>query len=124
MRRYRHNLQLEQQLKLTAYLAARPALEVICRFKQKLCDLLLKKHRDRKQCQALVPRFLRAISEFLTAGLPQLVQLGQTLDAWSQEIAAMWRLPGTMALPKVCTIKWSSLAGRRLMAERGDSNPR
>jgi transposase len=26
------------------------------------------------------------------AGLPQLVQLGETLDAWRDEIGAMWRL--------------------------------
>jgi len=47
-------------------------LETIYRFKQRLCYLLLKKHRTRKQCE-------------------QLVQLGQTLVAWSEEIVAMWR---------------------------------
>jgi transposase len=91
MRRHRHNLKPDQQQKLTAYLTAHPALDVIYRFKQKLCYLLLKKHRNRKQCQALVPRFLRAIYQLRQAGLAQLVQLGKTLDAWSQEIVAMWR---------------------------------
>jgi transposase len=47
-------------------------LETIYRFKQRLCYLLLKKHRTHKQCE-------------------QLVQLGQTLVAWSEEIVAMWR---------------------------------
>ena len=51
-------------------------METIYRFKQRLCYLLLKKHRTRKQCQQLVPRFL---------------QLGQTLHAWSEEIVSMWR---------------------------------
>jgi transposase len=78
MRRHRHNLKPEQQTRLLAYLADHPALNVIYRFKQRLCYLLLKKHKTRKQCQKLVPRFLRAI-------------LGDTLHSWSEEIARMWR---------------------------------
>jgi transposase len=91
MRRHRHNLRADQQLRLAAYLAQHPALELIYRFKQRLCYLLLKKHRTRKQCEALIPRFLRAIHQLRHAGLAQLVQLGQTLSTWSQEIVAMWR---------------------------------
>jgi transposase len=91
MRRHRHNLRPEQFEKLTAYLRTYPALELIYRFKQRLCYLLLKKHRTRKQCQVLIPRLLRAIYELKQAGLAPLVQLGQTLSSWSQEIVAMWR---------------------------------
>ena len=39
----------------------------------------------------LIPRLLRAIHELRQAGLAPLVQLGQTLASWSQEIVAMWR---------------------------------
>ena len=91
MRRHRHNLSLTQQEKLAAYLLAHPALEVIYRFKQRLCYLLLKKHRNRKQCEALAPRFLRAVYQRRQAGLAQLVQLGETLNCWAEEIVAMWR---------------------------------
>jgi transposase len=91
MRRHRHNLSPTQQAKLTAYLLAHPVLEAIYRFKQRLCYLLLKKHRTHKQCQQLIPRFLRAVYQLRQAGLAQLVQLGQTLAAWSEEIVAMWR---------------------------------
>lgn len=38
-----------------------------------------------------MPRFLRAIYQLRQAGLAPLVQLGQTLAAWSEEIVAMWR---------------------------------
>ena len=38
-----------------------------------------------------MPRFLRSVQDLLDATLAQLVQLGQTLRAWSQEIVAMWR---------------------------------
>lgn len=91
MRRHRHHLSPTQQDQLYAYLLAHPALEVIYRFKQRLCYLLLKKHRNRTQCEALVPRFLRAVYQLRQSGLAPLVQLGQTLAAWSEEIVAMWR---------------------------------
>lgn len=91
MRRHRHNLRPDQQLRLTAYLETRPALQLIYRFKHKLCYLLLKKHRTRRQCQTLIPRFLRAVHQLRHAGLAQMVQLGQTLHTWSEEIVAMWR---------------------------------
>jgi transposase len=91
MRRHRQNLRPEQQVRLLAYLADHPALEVIYRFKQRLCSLLLKKHKTRKQCQKLIPRFLRAVHQLRQSGLAQLVTLGDTLHSWSEEIARMWR---------------------------------
>ena len=91
MRRHRHNLKPEQRLRLLAYLGERPALEVIYRFKQKLCYLLLKKHKTRSQCEKLVPRFLRAVVELRQSGLTQLATLGETLHCWREEIARMWR---------------------------------
>ncbi len=89
MRRHRHNLRPEQQLRLAAYLAGYPVLDLVYRFKQRLCYLLLKKHRTRRQCRPLARRFLRAVYHLRQAGLPQLVALG--LHAWREEIAAMWR---------------------------------
>ncbi len=53
MRRHRHNLKPEQRVRLSAYLAGFPVLELIYRFKQWLCYLLLKKHRTRRQCAPL-----------------------------------------------------------------------
>lgn len=91
MRRHRHNLRADQQLRLAAYLAQNPVLETIYGFKQRLCHLLLNKHRTRKQCQQLIPRFLRAVYQLRQAPLAPLAQLGQTLSAWSEEIVAMWR---------------------------------
>jgi transposase len=91
MRRHRHTLKPEQQQRLATYLAQHPVLELIYRFKQRLCYLLLKKHRTRKQCAQLAPRFLRAVYQLRQAGMAPLVALGETLHAWSEEIAAMWR---------------------------------
>jgi len=91
MRRHRHNLKPEQQTRLLAYLAEHPALKEIYRFKQRLCYLLLKKHKTRKRCETLVPRFLRAIADLRQSGLAQLVTLGDTLHSWREEIARRWR---------------------------------
>ena len=84
MRRHRHNLGTDQQLRLAAYLAQPPVLETIYRFKQRLCYLLLKKHRTRRQCEHLVPRFLRAVYQLRQTGLAPLVQLGRTLSLLAQ----------------------------------------
>jgi transposase len=91
MRRHRHNLKAEQKAKLGAYLDAFPALRVIYGFKQHLCYLLLKKHKTRRQCAKLIPRLLAAVDHLRQAGLPQMVQLGETLNTWKEEIATMWR---------------------------------
>jgi transposase len=91
VRRHRRNLSPEQWTKLTAYFTVFPALEPIYQFKQRLCDLLLYKHRTRKQCRSLLPRFLRSVEDLIDGKLAPLVQLGQTLRAWSHEIVAMWR---------------------------------
>ena len=91
MRRHRHNLKPEQKVRLEAYFDQFPALREIWRFKQRLCYLLLKKHRTRKQCLHLAKRFLKALHDLSQAGLAPLVQLGQTLTSWAAEIATMWR---------------------------------
>ncbi len=91
MRRHRHKLKPEQKTKLHTYWEQFPAMREIYRFKQKLCYLLLKKHRTRNNCAHLATRFLAAIDQLRQAGLAQLVQLGETLNAWSLEIATMWR---------------------------------
>ena len=91
MRRHRHKLSSEQHLRLSGYLREIPALELIYRFKQKLCYLLLEKHLTQKKCRQLAPRLLRMIAELRQAGLAPLVQLGNTLHSWREEIATMWR---------------------------------
>ena len=66
-------------------------MEAIYRFKQRLCYLLLKKHKTRLQCRHLAHRLLTAIAALKAAGLTEMVQLGNTLEGWSAEIACMWR---------------------------------
>jgi transposase len=91
MRRHRHNLTADQHSRLAAYLREHPVLETVYRFKQKLCYLLLEKHQTARNCRKLIPRLLRSIADLRQAGLAQLVQLGNTLHAWREEVATMWR---------------------------------
>jgi transposase len=98
MRRHRHNLKPEQRTRLAVYWTQQPTLEPIYRFKQRLSYLLLKKHKTRKQCERLAPRFLRAIYDLRQARLSHLVQLGDTLQSWSKEIATMWRFTRNNAI--------------------------
>ena len=91
MRRHRHNLKPEQHEKLSTYLKEQPAMEVVYRFKQKLCYLLLEKGLNQNKCRELAPRLLRMIAELREQKLEQMVQLGNTLHNWREEIATMWR---------------------------------
>ena len=91
MRRHRHNLKPEQKIRLAAYFKQFPAVQEIWRFKQRLGYLLWKKHRTRPKCLHLATRFLKSIHQLRQSGLAQLVQLGETLNCWSVEIARMWR---------------------------------
>src|SRR5579862_7197874 len=100
MRRHRHNLKPEQHAKLSAYLQTNPLLELVYRFKQKLCYLLLEKGRNQSRCRKLAPRLLRMIAQLQDLPLPSMVQLGKTLHAWREEIATMWRFTRNNGITK------------------------
>ncbi len=91
MRRHRHNLTPEQHARLALYLSQRPALQAIYRFKQRITYLLLEKHHNQKKCRRLATRFLRDVAALRCCGLAPLQTLGETLFAWREEIACMWR---------------------------------
>jgi len=91
MRRHQHHLKPEQHARLSQYLRENPALEVVYRFKQKLCYLLLNKRLNQNKCRELAPKLLRMIALLREQQLPQMVQLGNTLHSWREEIATMWR---------------------------------
>ncbi len=92
MRRHPKNLRdAEQESRLKAYLNEIPALKAIYDFKQKLCEILLHKHCTQKKCRSLAKPFLKAIAQLIDSKLQPLVVLGETLQSWKEEIAAMWR---------------------------------
>jgi transposase len=90
---------------------------MIYRFKQKLCYLLLEKHINQKKALQLAPRLLRMIAELRRAGLAPLVQLGNTLHSWREEIATMWRFTRNNAITEVFTPKWRSFSDKPMASE-------
>ncbi|HWR51559.1 MAG TPA: transposase [Bryobacteraceae bacterium] len=58
------------------------------------------------------PRFLRALSQLQRAGLPQLVQFGDTLASWSEEIARMWRFTRSNGITEGFHNKMGLITGR------------
>jgi len=91
MRRHAENLSEEQRPKLNAYLESLPALKIVYQFKQRLCHLLLHKHRTARQCRRLAPKLLRSIADLRASQFPSLRTLGDTFSSWADEIARMWR---------------------------------
>jgi transposase len=91
LRRHRRNLNPAQQDKLRTYFTAQPAVGAVWRFKEHLTALLTRKHRTRRQCRHLAPRFLRAIEALKNSAFASLVTLGETMHSWAAEIAVMWR---------------------------------
>lgn len=91
VRRHGHNLDPDQRHRLAEYLGRNPAFDAVYRFKQRLCRLLGIKHRTKRMCRRLVPLLLGAIRQLRASKFPPLVTLGETLHAWREEIARMWR---------------------------------
>jgi len=92
MRRHPKNLKSpEQQERLNRYLDENPVLKEIYRVKQRLMEILLLKAQNVRSCQRLIPRLLEEIRQLQDSGLHSLVTLGETLEAWQEEIACMWR---------------------------------
>jgi transposase len=91
MRRHEERLDPQQRVRLGEYLKGIPGLEPVYRFKQRLCRLLLIKHRTKRHCRRLVPYLLGGIQQLKSCPFPALQSLGQTLWAWREEIARMWR---------------------------------
>jgi transposase len=91
IRRHPEKLKPDQQRRLHQYFKTHPEVEAIYAFKQRLHTLLRKKMCKKSRCRKLAPRLLAMIRELRTCGLAQLETLGNTLHAWSGEIAAMWR---------------------------------
>jgi transposase len=91
MRRHEDRLDPDQRVRLADYLRSIPGLEPVYRFKQRLCRLLLIKHRTKRRCRRLVPFLLGSIEQLKSCPFPALQSLGQTLWAWREEVARMWR---------------------------------
>ena len=83
---------------LNRYLAENPALKVVYDFKQELMKLILSRVYSKSEARKLVPRFLDAIRALKMSNFKNLETLGNTLDAWKEEIVRMWRFSKTNSI--------------------------
>lgn len=91
LRRHAKHLSLEQTQTLARYLAGQPALAALYEFRERLCQLLLKRAQTAKACLALARQFLGHIDALRTCGFANLEALADTLYCWRNEIGRMWR---------------------------------
>ena len=108
MRRHRHNLKPPQQLRLAAYLAAHPALELIYRFKQKLCYLLLKKHRTRRHASPWRAVSWPLSTSFARPAYRNWCNSARLSTPGPKRSRPCGVSPKTTASRKVSTTKWNS----------------
>jgi hypothetical protein len=112
VRRHRHNLKPEQHEKLSACLKELPAMEVVYRFKQKLCYLLLEKRLNQKKCRELAPKLLRMIADLRAQGLAQLSNWAIPCIPGGKKSPPCGDSPEITESPKAFTPKWRFYKGR------------
>jgi transposase len=94
----RENLTQAQRDNFAKYLQKFPALEVIDKIQQELLGLMRIKHVNKHKARELIPKFLSLLEELKSCGFAGLESLGQTLEAWSEEIVRMWRFTKTNSI--------------------------
>lgn len=112
IRRHEDKLKPEQKIKLKSYLNKVPGLKITYEFKQKLNKLMRNKHRTKKQCKQLIPKFLKMIEELKKSHFTYLKKLGKTLEKWKFEIARMWRVTKTNSITEGLHNKMEVLSRR------------
>ncbi len=85
------NLTPTRLSKRNTYLEQHPAIAAIYDFKQKLQQLLTKKHCTAKECKRLLPHFLDMVNALKQSAFQPLRTLGNTLFRWRDEVVRMLR---------------------------------
>lgn len=91
MRRHEWNLKEDQIPKIQNYFTQVQGLEPLYRFKQDLMQLLLIKHRKKREVKDLIPQLLWHLNELLDNPWKPLKTFGETLKSWLEPIVRMWR---------------------------------
>jgi transposase len=91
MRRRMDRLAQEQTRTLAAYFQEHPEIQALYDFKQQLWDLLRHRGLNPHACRPLAQELLDRIDQLKASAFEAMSTLGQTLDAWKDEIARMWR---------------------------------
>lgn len=83
---------------LQRYLQENPAIKAVYDFKQSLMKLILSRVRWKREARPLITEFLDKIRALKESKFRNLIILGNTLDAWKEEIVRMWRFSKTNSI--------------------------
>ena len=91
LRKRQDNLSPIDRQRLRALFAKYPALAPLYDAMHRLRALLNLKHQTKRACRPLTKKLLDFIDELKASAFPSLLTLAQTLSAWREPLAAMWR---------------------------------
>ncbi len=84
-------LTAKEQLRLQKLFEAYPSLRSLYEKMQALRTLMNRKHLTRRQCWQPARELVAFIEELKNSSFAPLISLAQTLETWSEPLAAMWR---------------------------------
>ena len=91
LRKRQNNLSPIDRQRLRVLFAKYPALAPLYDAMHRLRALLTLKHQTKRACRPLAKKLLDFIDELKASAFPPLLTLAQTLSAWREPLAAMWR---------------------------------
>ena len=99
MRRHETNLSQKQKERLQKYLSQHQVLKEIYAFKQKLCQLLSVRAKNKKALKPVIYEFYDMIERLKKTSLEPLQVLEKTLYRWREEIGTMCVFLASMPSP-------------------------
>jgi len=91
LRKRKDHLDARDHERLLKLFARYPALAPLYEKMHALRSLMSLKHQTKRACRPLAAALLELISELRQSAFAPLVTLAQTLQVWSEPLAAMWR---------------------------------
>jgi transposase len=123
MRRHEKNLKPEQKINLQRYLSLNPVLKEIYEFKQRLCNLLGLRSKNKAFLRPVIYELIEMIKQLRETTLEPLQTLGATLDSWKEEIGRMLRFKKSNGITEGFHTKMEMLS-RRAFGFRNFANYR
>jgi transposase len=123
MRRHEKNLRPDQKTNLQSYLSQNLVLAEIYAFKQKLCELLGSRSKNKDTLRLAAYDLIAMIRQLKETTLEPLKTLGETLDRWKDEIGRMFRFSRTNGITEGFHTKMEMLS-RRAFGFRNFANYR
>lgn len=98
MRRHEEKLKPEQRERLEKYFDKFPILRILWKFKHELHNLMREKHLSKSSVWQKIHQFLPMLDQLRASPIGPLKTLGETMYAWRDEIARMWRFSKTNSI--------------------------